>query len=790
MKKATLYGLLTALFTLTFTCQALPAQNSDNSWDVDPYPEMPYTFNHLDAELRIMETGMIEGDLLYTIRFLDQDADSVVLDAPGVEIARIAINDESAEYNHRSDRLVIYTGDRDRGDEISLRVQYRAEPKFGLHETADGTFWTSMLPKSTSHWLPVKDHPRVEFTMDMVVTHPAGLNVVSNGRMGETEVVSVDDELTSFTGNSRKVTPGGITLVSGSIERLATTSDSSVRESLSDRAASYFQRRSDSHIALWSESSDLDISMVMSTAGEAFARMSEESGVSYPFRDLHIILLDDASWETRPYGSGTLFIFNAESAGSLEEQIVRGVISQWVGASLREQRWTDSSAILLMQAYWLNEIYGPINSDLPGHSESDPYHTYTLKALSQWQNLLNSDDHQSLRRILDRDAKSFLENGFEPMGWNQLAYSIYKNSGRNLFDEPGLETLDPDEEEREEISEYLVQMDWNEDERTVRLTFTALGEPVDELVTVQATEHTFLDEKNHELTFTGESDTIELSVSTNIENLKLHEPGRDGLLLREEKPFEFWIFQLREDEDPDRRKAAARALSGFPENPDLQLALTDMFSVEENSEVYAEIVRSLGAITTGASGTDQLFLDRLGNRYPVVVREAALESLAYFQGNEMVISRLQSVAAQSDDSRLRRAAIRSLREISEPDAFRSTAESLITRDNLLYEVPLILQLLASKSEEEAAVQFSSTFLAEGFPYSVRREVLDLVKQYDESRSGWEDRLPDLLADRDPRIRYSAAEALGRTGSSAREEILATAKAEEHDLRVLRKLNEW
>ncbi|MCC5914985.1 MAG: HEAT repeat domain-containing protein [Balneolaceae bacterium] len=787
MHKIIRSSLLTALIITAVTMIQIQAQ--DNSWDVELFPEMPYSFEHLDAEVNISETGVIEGDILYTIRFLDQDADSIVLDAPGIEILRTVINDESAEYYQRSDQLVVYTArEYDRDDEIALRIQYRAEPRFGLHESAKGTFWTSNLPRSTSHWLPVKDHPLVEFSLDLVITHPAGQNVISNGRMGDTEVVSVDEELTTFSANNRKVTPGGLTLVSGNIERLATTMESNGRSHLSDDAASHFQRRSDSHIHLWSETSAVDTSSVIRAAGEAFAKMSRETGRTYPFRDLNIVVLEDSAWETRPYGSGTLYLFIDQ--GSIEEQAHRGVMSQWIGAKLREPRWSDSEAIHLLQAYWLDRVYGTVSSpDQDGYEEKRPYHTYTTKSLSQWQKSLENDDWSRLRRVLDENSERFLSSDINTLSWNSLADIVYNISGRTFFDIPNMESAASDDSQEESIREYLAQMEWDEDERTVRITFTALGESIDELVTVQATEFTFLDEKEHEITFTGESDAIELNVSSNIENLKLHTPDRDNLILSEEKPFSFWIYQLREDEDADRRKEAARALSGFPENPDLQLALTDMFSVEENPEVYAEIVRSLGAITAGASGTDQIFMDRATNRYPIVVREAALESLAYFRDNDSVISRLRSVAGQSSEGTLRRTAIRSLSEVTSLDAFRNISENLITRDEVLSEVPMILQLLAEKGEVEAAVQFSFTFLAEGFPYSVRSEVLELVLRHDESRSAWEDRLPGLLADRDPRVRYRATEALERVGSQVRGEIVADALAEEHDERVRRKLSD-
>jgi HEAT repeat protein len=759
----------------------LPDSSFSQSWDYEKYPHLPFTINHLDAELSIDETGSVEGDLLYSITFRDDDVDSLIFHAGGIEILNTVADDESKNFYIENESLVIYLDSLMRKEEeIDLRIQYRSSPSYGLYQTDKGTFWTSNLPATTSHLLPVFDHPRIEFTSEFVITHPSGKTVVANGRIGETEIVSVDKELTTFVAN-RPVTPGGINFVMGQLERAGSTNDSGLRQQLTEEKANLFQRRSDNQIHLYSELSSTESAEIISIAADAFHRVGEFLDYPYPFRDLNLILLEDDFWETKPYGSGMLYLF--QNRGDLERQIRMGVLSQWIGAYIREELWSDAEAINLLKAYAANELF-----ELNYNSEGTPapYNSLDDNQVSRWQHFLEKDENESLKRKVGESVRNIFNGNHNILSWNELASMIYNNSGQNYFDglQPGEITT-----ETESNYEYVAEMNWNEAEGTVQIDFESLGEPITELVTIRVSEITFQDEREHELTFTGQTDAIVLNVSSGIENLKLYVSSRDDIILNENKPFQFWIYQLQNEDDPQRRREAAMALSGFPDNPDLQLALTDLLNGETVPEVYAEILRSLASITMGASGTDQTFLDRTSDRQPKIVRLAAIEGLAYYRNNDMVISSLRSIINQTDDSDIRKTAVRSLYETTGPEAFRNITETLITREAALDEVPLMLSLLARHGEVEAAVQFSETFLTEGFPYRVRHEVLKLVIEYDNSRSGWENRLPDLLSDRDPRIRYQAVEALGKVSESVRTEMVQSRLAEELDERVRRALQD-
>lgn len=773
IKKITL-PLLSFVFIFAFI-QELSAQ----SWDYKSYPPLPFEISHLDAELNISDTGSIEGDILYLIKLRDENLDSLVLDSRDIEILATVINNETKEFYIENHKLVIPTdGDYERGDEISLRIQYRTTPDFGYYQTAKGTFFTSFLPLTTSHWLPVSDHPRVEFTSEFIFTHPAGKTVVSNGRRASMEIESVSEETTSFTSN-KTLSPVDISFAMGGLELIASTQNGMDFQS---EYSSMFERRTDHHIHIFSENSDLEADQLIQSAVDAYGKLYENLNIGYPFRDLSIVVLDDNFWETKSYGAGIIYLHI--NRGDLEAQLKRALTGVWLGAHFRAEQWSDPAAIAALQGWTHNALF---DLDYVMDKTDEPYHVFDGSLSSKWQYNFAEEHHEKFNSHFERVYNSLLSESSRVLSWADLAEEIYKDSGIPYFDKPKLKEIARDETSGQV---YRAEMSWDQDRQNITVSFNATADPVNELVTVRVKEYTLLDEKENEITFTGESDSIVLNVSENTENIELSISGRDDIRLEVQKPFEFWMHQLRNSNDSERREAAAEGLANFSDNPDLQLALQDQMRNEENPEVYAELLRTFSAVTKGATGTDQTLIDHLSSGNSDEVRLAAVEGLAYFRGNDSVISRLRSIANQTNNSEIRTAAVLSLNEVTDTERFKILSEDLITQESLLQDVPLILNLLSEKGEKEAAVQYAGTFLADGFPYSIRSEVLDLILETDQSREGWENRLPSLLEDRDPRIRIQSLNAMDRVSSSFRNEWLERRMTEEYDERVRRALNQF
>src|SRR5690625_6768550 len=110
----------------------------------------------------------------------------------------------------------------------------------------------------------------------------------------------------------------------------------------------------------------------------------------------------------------------------------------------------------------------------------------------------------------------------------------------------------------------------------------------------------------------------------------------------------------------------------------------------------------------------------------------------------MAISQLRSLIIQANSRDLRRQSIRSLHQVTEPDRFISETEPLLTREQVLPDVPLILNLYAENGNPEKAVAIADDLGDGDFPLSVRLDFIRLIAQYDRSPDSWQQRLPVLL----------------------------------------------
>lgn len=761
--------LLTTLFFVFCFTNLLYSQD----WDYQKYPKLDITLQHLNADIHIDEFGGIEGDVLYRASVNIDDPDSLVFDASRLDILGVWVNDAEKQFSAQNDQLVIYLDQVfARQSVLNIRIQYEANPRYGVLRDVNRTTWASLLPKSTRHWLPVIDHPRVQFTTEFVFTYPSGNTMVANGRRVESGVVSVDEERSAFQTNNQ--IPA--TALGWALGEMTEAGSGTVNRLRRDGSQTPIQ------VHVYSESevrSDTDFTAL---ASNALQTVRNSLRTPYPYRDLNIVILDNDFWETKPYAAGIIFVYR--DRGDIEKQIQRGIISQWIGTYIREEQWSDADAIQAIHGMLSNQLFD-FNADTVQAFE--PYDVFSPYTFSKWENYLKTDDVIRFKSALESSINTILNDGHIILGWNDLSEIIYNRSGQPFF-----EGFDPavTETEEEEAIVYNAIAEWNQSDNTIQISFESVNQSVDELVTVSVEEITFQGQRQHEVTFTGASESSVISVSSGIENIRFAIDDRDDMELRVEKPFMFWIYQLRNSTEPGEREEAARALAGFTDNPDLQLALDDILRVESNPQVFAEIVRSLSKLTSGASGMDQRFLDYASNQQHPAVRIAAVEALADFSNNERVISRLNNVIFQSDNAELQEAAIRSLAEVTDPGRFNTIAGNLVSREPVLEHVPLILQNLAEKGEEESAVDMASTFITDQFPYEVRRDALEIIIEFDRSSSNWEERLPELFSDIHPGIRYRAASALEYVNRSARNELIEQALQEEYDERVRRLLETY
>lgn len=753
-------AILLFLFIITNTVQS-------QSWDYEKYPDRNVTFTHLDADIRLSEDPVISGDIIYTASVMRESVNTIYFHAVGMNIISVEVNGRSKEYRFRNNYLIVDLETRhERGEVIQIRIQYDTNPNFGIHKNSNGTVWSSQLPNTIQHWLPAFENPEVSLTTDLVFTHASDMSVVANGRRGESEIISVNESVTSFSSNVA-IPITGISFVAGNFSGSINTMNSGIPG---------FARTVDSQIYIHSENEYPALADLLDHAVQSYRSVEEFVAIQYPFRDLHFIILEEDNLEVKNYGAGIVYLYM--NRGDLKDQIERSISAQWAGVYIREQQWANPETILFLQATIMNELFES-DKKLSG-VDLNPYHKLSDTELFKWTQFLKSSDSEELKQDFSVIKEQLFNSGMMTLDWEKLSLYLYNETGRNYFD--GIELTEYIEVEPS-YSEYSVNIEWDEIENRLDIYFEAEQNPINELVTVELVEINITGQRVHELSFTGENDGVVVTVSSSVEYVKFNTVDREDLILNVNKPFLFWIAQLRYDPEPEKRIEAAKGLSTIQDNPDLQLALNDILRTESNPQVYAEIIRSKSALTRGAAGTEERFIQYSSNEQHPDVQLAAVEALANYQENERVIGRLNTIINQTNSENIRFHAIKSLAAITTADRFSTISRNLVIRESVLNQVPFILNELAEKGEISLAVELAESFLSDSFPYSVRLQSLKLIQNYDQSVSNWMNRLPGLLTDPHPGIRLAAAESLGKVSNQQRNNLVSSVIENEYDERV-------
>ncbi|NOY57662.1 MAG: T9SS type A sorting domain-containing protein [Calditrichaeota bacterium] len=156
--------------------------------------ENPIDVLHYDLNLVIEPTsGTILGEARLTIRFLQPDAASFYLDLISLSVDSVLLDDARINFKTENQRIVIPV--ENPVDTTIVAVFYHGRPAndgFGGFFFGSRTIWTvgeglyTNPPSMFRYWVPSHDDPSDKATLDMKVTVPQPLQVVSNGLLVST----------------------------------------------------------------------------------------------------------------------------------------------------------------------------------------------------------------------------------------------------------------------------------------------------------------------------------------------------------------------------------------------------------------------------------------------------------------------------------------------------------------------------------------------------------------------------------------------------------------------------
>jgi aminopeptidase N len=135
----------------------------------------------------------VAGTATLVLKPITQRLSKLELDAIGLTIEEVTAEGASvAGYEVTDEKLVISLKEPvAAGAEITIRIRYQAQPEHGLYfrtpemgyKPGDTQLWTQGEAELHRYWFPCYDYPNERFTSEVICHVPAGMSVVSNGRL-------------------------------------------------------------------------------------------------------------------------------------------------------------------------------------------------------------------------------------------------------------------------------------------------------------------------------------------------------------------------------------------------------------------------------------------------------------------------------------------------------------------------------------------------------------------------------------------------------------------------------
>ncbi len=758
---------------LSLISLAAVSLGSAQNFDYQQRPVFNYDFIKADINLQLNTSDVsLSGAVQYRLEATISGADTLVLNAANIQVESVFVQNEQVGYSVNDDQLYIALTDSSiMGKQYDLQIDYHTEPRFGLLKNSEGTITTSMLPQTNRHWLPTLDHPRNELITVLTLTVPADYTVAASGVKTDEEILDLNNKKITF----RSGKPIPVTALSFSAGNF------------NKEGASYGIKRIISY-AEPNTVSENKQNMLTDKARQIVTEIEEAVEFDYPYQRVHIVVLHDHFWEQKPYGASTVFLY--QNRGDLVNQLQRGLYAQWFGVYQHEEQWNKAEAVQFFQTalhYQLADRPALLKKeDIPENNFSTVYGNYSVDRWNNWQHY-SEWSTSNMRLIANKIIPELLQKGSGTFTPQQYENIWYRFSGQPSIGFPAFEREKKAPTTEIDSIHYRVEYNLSENAGSLQLVFTALGEPINQPETVPLKIISGGRATDSDITFTGVSDTVSVTVPGGVQSVRFVTNENDRLYLEEHKPVSFLLYQLKNAENVTVRKKAAIQLGYHTNNPDLQLALTNYLNRPMEPEVKASLLRSYANITDGAGGTQQYFLDALSSN-DLIVQKAAVKALENYPDNDDVTERIRDFVKNESNNVLSKQALGIYMQRIDSTEVLDFTNSIIQQDTAGTKAIAAIFKLAEMGRTQAAIERASFYIEPVFSYSVRRKALFILLEYDDLSERWDERMELLLTDSDPRIRFLTIQNLSDIPGVNREAVLQQFIPKAYDARVFKAVN--
>jgi aminopeptidase N len=764
--------------------------------------DRPVDVHNLRLELKVDLVGKMV-DAWETISFTTiRKLDSVTLDAEGLEVTKVAIDPARGKgtlthFANDGHKLSIdFDPPLAAGSDARLLIEYRVrEPKRGLHFFAPSatepdvplTVWSQGEAEENRFWIPCFDRPNIRQSTELIVTVPAGNEVLSNGKLMSKQS---DPAAKTATYHWRQEAPHPAYLITLVVGPFAIVED---------------QWRGTPVYYYVPPARQGDARRTFGRTPEMMEVFSRKFGVDYPWSKYAQVVAEQFGGGMENTSATTLGNCLLDERAALDED-ADGLISHELG----HQWWGDLVTCRDWAHLWLNEGFASYCECLwaEHHQGAEAY------SLDIWRKAHGARAAVD-RPVVDRrypnadsmfDARAYPKGAFIlHMLRQRLGDDVFFAGLKRYLTDHRLKSVETVDFRRslEQVSGRDLERffyDWTErpghpkldvnssydaDTKRLRVTVkqTQGGEPfhfplkirllgsTSENATVLTEQ---IDDKDH---------TLLIPTTTRPYGVEI-DPEQGVLAeIKEDKGRDWWVWQLAAGSTAASRVMAAEHFGKTKAREDRETLIAAL-AKEKSTLVAAEIMTALAE--SGGDACRDALLEALKSAEPIR-RKAAASSLNRFGKDEKIAAVALSILTKGDPSLgVEATALKIYGKQQRPDAVQVLKPWLDKPSNQESLRTSALQGLAA-TEDVAALDILIDWTKRDKPPQCRRAALGALARLATVANLTEERheqavktITAALAGEDPRTRNSAINALQSIGPGAKAALKKLDELAAHD----------
>lgn len=788
---------------------------------------------HIQLELDVdLEGQSVEGTATIDYRAVRPLGRSVTLDAVGLEILRVeagVISDGAAvlteaKFVTNEDSLQIL--DSGAGPESTQRfadedsvgrllIRYRVRnPKAGLYFFGPAkdapnvplTVWSQGEPRGSRYWFPCIDHPNERQTTELIVTAPAGFEVLSNGTLLSRKDLPGDGpKRTRFhwkQGKSHTTYLTSLVVGDFAVER----------DEWRGRPVTYYVPKKRAE----------DLRRTFGRTTEMLDFFSERFGIEYPWDKYAQVVVEQFIWGGMENTSATTLY---ERALHNERAMLDSSPDWLIAHELGHQWWGDLVTCRNWSHLWLNEGFATYSEILwAEHKLGDIERDWRLFEKSRSARSGSAQSRPIVDRTYPHPGSLFDVRAYPKGGWvlhmlrRQLGDEDFFNGLKRYGTAYAYQTAETTDLRRLFERVYGISLerffyDWTErsGHPELKVTTRYLSDSRDVEVQIEQTQKAdrfVIPVKLRFGTSKAGSDNVaavrddEFVMTERVQTRRIRVAGNplfvsvdpDFSLLatiRETKPDQFWEWQLTNGINVAE---IVRAIEHFGKTDSARSRelLRDALLQPADGPAAHYGVRSEAAKALGRLKGDvarEALIAGLDNGVPQV-RRACAAALGQFKGDEAAIAALNRKLKQTDDSYPTEAAVLSSLSGLLPEPPIELLVAALEKPSHREAIRIAALSQLGRSPQRDAFELLFDWTGRDRPDVCRSQAISSLARFvthnelgDVDSKRVVDHLVELLASEGPRHRATIVSALGLLKSRARsaaERLRAVADGDPND----------